>query len=99
MAGTLSPESDHHLQRLRRQYFALYPIRLIDFESLDASGRSLAPLYKHQDWIVCWILGGGYQPARDYRRKWLKRLIDVVEEGLRSEGEGDDWVSIEGQVL
>lgn len=93
MTGTSSRESQH-LQQLRRQYFSLYPIRLIAFESLDATGRPLVPLYKHQDWIARNVLGGAYQPARDYRRKWLKRLIDVVERGLRSdEAAEEEWVS------
>jgi hypothetical protein len=94
MAETLSPETHQHLHQLQRQYFALYPIRLVDFEPLGTTGRCLVPLYKHQDWIVRHLLSTVYQPARDYRRKWLKRLIDIVERGLRSEeASHEEWVS------
>jgi hypothetical protein len=90
----MSPETQHFLQQLRRQYLALYPIRHIDFTSSSGSINGPEPLYKHQDWIFEHLLSWRYQPAKDYQRKFLKGLIDTVEEGLGSEEAVlQEWVS------
>ncbi|KAJ9120140.1 hypothetical protein QFC22_003039 [Naganishia vaughanmartiniae] len=82
--------TDGQLQQLRRQYFALYPIRLIDFET--ASGNGTDQLYKHQDWICQHILEAPYQPANDYQRKFLKALLCVIEEALGStDAIAEEW--------
>lgn len=86
-------ETERSLQQLRGQYLALYPIRHVDFGSLGAD-----PLYKHQDWIYEHLLSWKYQPAKDYQRKFLKGLIDTVEEGLRSEEAVlGEWASVDRQ--
>lgn len=81
-------EAERGLQRLRRQYLSLYPIRHIIFDFSDFSNGTdsvAEPLYRHQDWIYEHMLSWKYQPAKDYQRKFLKGLIDTVEDGLRSE--------------
>jgi hypothetical protein len=83
--------TDSRLQQLRRQYFALYPIRLIDFATESNHGGY--SLHKHQDWIYQHILDTPYQPASDYQRKFLKALISVIEEDLQSaESIAEEWV-------
>jgi hypothetical protein len=90
----MAPETQHFLQQLRRQYLALYPIRHIDFTPTSGSSIGSGPLYKHQDWIFEHLLSWKYQPAKDYQRKFLKGLIDTVEDGLRSEEAVlEEWVS------
>lgn len=80
------------LQQLRRQYFALYPIRLISFGSENTDGTE--SLCRHQEWIWQRILSASYQPANDYQRKFLKALICAIEEDLRSvEATEEEWVS------
>lgn len=90
----MTPETRDFLQQLRRQYLALYPIRHIDFHPSSGSSIGAEPLYKHQDWIHEHLLSWKFQPAKDYQRKFLKGLIDAVEEGLRSEEAVlEEWVS------
>lgn len=78
-------ETERGLQRLRRQYLALYPIRHIIFDLSNSTDSGTEPLYRHQGWIYEHMLSWRYQPAKDYQRKFLKGLIDTVEDGLRSE--------------
>ncbi|KAJ9103929.1 hypothetical protein QFC21_002392 [Naganishia friedmannii] len=82
---------DGRLQQLRRQYFALHPIRLINFGTEIGHGEEDS-LYKHQDWIYQHIFNAPFRPANDYQRKFLKALISVIEEDLRSvDAVAEEW--------
>ena len=87
--------TEQGLQRLRRQYLALYPVRHVNFDLSNGADSDAEPLYRHQEWIYEHMLSWTYQPAKDYQRKFLKGLIDTVEDGLRTEeAVQEEWVSL-----
>nr|XP_019010914.1 uncharacterized protein I206_04219 [Kwoniella pini CBS 10737]OCF49695.1 hypothetical protein I206_04219 [Kwoniella pini CBS 10737] len=66
------------LDKLRRQYFSLYPIYLINLPEPE-----ILVNVNNQNYLIDKLLGNKIQPEDEYRKKFWRKVLDFMEIGLK----------------
>ncbi|WRT66322.1 uncharacterized protein IL334_003277 [Kwoniella shivajii] len=82
----MSSSTGDELETLQKQYLSLYPLYLLSIPL----PKFLVEM-QNQHYLIDELLGERYQPENEYKRKFWRKVLQVMEMGMKEvEEEGED---------